>query len=128
MRDFHILKLAFITIVVVGALHFVAGAFYLYWTVAWFDYLMHFLGGLGGGLIIVWFVSSRRISPVSTILLSFVSVMFVGVLWEIFEYQNGITGATEGYALDTFHDLSMDALGVLVAGVIGIIRNLDVRS
>lgn len=41
--------------------------------------------------------------------------MAIGGAWEIFEYVNGITFSTEGYALDTIHDLIMDAVGVTFA-------------
>lgn len=120
MRNFSLLRLAFITILIMGILHFVAGAFYLYWTLDWFDYLMHFLGGLGGGLVVAWFVSDKNISTTQTFLIVFCSVMFVGVAWEVFEKVNDIAQSTEGYVLDTIHDLLMDGIGSLTAGFVGI--------
>ena len=118
-RNFSLLVAAFVIILIMGVLHFIAGAFYFYWTLGWFDYLMHFLGGLGGGLVVAWFVSDRNLSTTQTVVIVFCSVMLVGVVWEIFEKVNDIAQSTEGYALDTTHDLLMDALGSLVAGFFG---------
>jgi len=119
MRNFSLLVAAFVTILIIGFLHFLAGAFYLYWTLGWFDYLMHFLGGLGGGLVVAWYISDRNLSVTQTMFVIFCSVMFVGVAWEIFEKVNNIAQSTEGYTLDTIHDLLMDALGSVVAGLVG---------
>lgn len=119
MRKSNILHLAFATILALGILHFLAGAFYLYWTLGWFDYLMHFLGGLGGGLVAFWFVSNKNFSQLRFLVIIVVSVLLVGVAWEIFEYAYNIAQSTEGYVADTFHDLLMDALGALVAWRVG---------
>jgi hypothetical protein len=75
---------------------------------------MHFLGGLVIGVLVVWFfgIEDRR---ARTFILVFLSVMAVGIGWEIFEYINGLTDSTEKYELDIKHDLIMDALGAVVS-------------
>ena len=120
MRNILPLYLALASVVLLAGLHFIAGTFYLYWTVGWFDYLMHFLGGFGGGFVVVWFISNKNLSGVQIAIITFVSVMIVGVAWEIFEYVNGIAQSTEGYRADTFHDLLMDALGSLTAVLVSL--------
>lgn len=86
---------------------------------------MHFLAGLASGLVVIWFLFDSGIfykrSPTTfeSILWACVCLMIVGVAWEFFEYANGLTQSTEGYALDTIHDLIADFAGACSAGMIG---------
>ena len=110
-----------------AGLHFLANAFYLYWTYWWYDWMTHFLAGLAGGLAAYWAIlhsglwrrkSDAILLPVLAVLLC---LMTVGIAWEFFEYTNGITDAyEENYALDVTIDLIMDALGAILAVVIGV--------
>lgn len=52
-------------------------------------------------------------------LTALIFVMMIGVGWEFFELVNGLTQSTEGYALDTFHDVVSDFLGGVLAGFWG---------
>lgn len=96
-------------VVLLWVLDFIALTFYFYWTVGWYDYLMHFLGGVILGVLIIWIFRLRNISP--TFLTIFTLAVVVGGAWEIFEYINDITLSTQDYPIDTLTDLVMDALG-----------------
>lgn len=115
-------------IVVLGTLHFTAEAFYLYWTIWWFDNMVHLLAGFAGGFIIVWFLSDfisfhlKKNSNLNSVLIIIGSVLVVGIVWEIFEYINNITPYAEGYIFDTTLDLFFDLLGATLASVIGVKR------
>ena len=95
-------------------LNLLALAFYFYWTLSWYDYLMHFLGGLTLGVVMI---AVLRIESHSTrgFIILFLSVMVMGGVWEVVEYMADLTDSTEPYAIDTIKDLVMDALGGGVA-------------
>lgn len=106
------------TALLIAYLHFLANKYYLYFEFWWFDILMHFLGGVlvsGGAL---WWLKyevpifiRKKISP---FLFALVSITFVGMTWEIFEYITGMYYAVN-YSLDTTLDLLTDLVGMLVA-------------
>src|SRR3989344_5510547 len=57
MRKSSFLYTAFGVIVVIGALHFIAEAFYLYWTIWWLDIIVHLLAGFFrrvGDCVVFW--------------------------------------------------------------------------
>jgi hypothetical protein len=89
----------------------------LYWSLWWFDILMHFLGGLLIGLASAWsyvFVFKKGTSGlVRTTLLS---VLIVGIFWEIYEVYIGIQVTHEPYIWDTSVDIIMDLVGAYLAG------------
>ena len=114
MRKHSLLYAGLGLVILVWVLNFIALTFYFYWTVGWYDYLMHFLGGLSIGVLAIWALKIENRS-LKAFLVAFVSVMVVGVGWEIFEYLNGLTFSTESYKLDIAHDLIMDALGATTA-------------
>ena len=120
-------------VITFGALHFVAEKFYLYWTLWWFDNLIHLVAGFAGGLVIVWLLFAsdefnNRVSATFKVVLTVVaSVLVVGIAWEIFEYVNKITQTTESYALDTSLDLLFDVLGAVLASVAGVKRVFGTR-
>ena len=130
MKKHSHLYIAFGLVVVLGTLHFIATAFYFYWTLWWFDNLMHFLAGLTGGFIAVWFLFDSGIfykhppTVSESVLWALLFLVTVGIVWEIFEYVNGITQLFESYTVDTLADLFFDALGAILAGVIGAKRLL----
>jgi uncharacterized membrane protein YjdF len=120
-----LLALAFILVVLLGAVHFLASFFYLYWIVWWFDNVSHFLGGLMTGVLSFWVLRQfvfksyvLNIRGVLTIIL--VSVLVVGVGWEVFEkvfnIAEGVPG--ESYMIDTTVDLIADLLGGVAAAVL----------
>lgn len=119
-----LLYISFGLMILVATLHFLANAFYFYWSYWWYDWMMHFLAGLAGGMAAYWglfesgFWRRRGDKILLPILSVVVCLMIVGVAWEIFEFANGMTDSTEGYRLDTIHDLMMDAAGSLVAAIV----------
>ena len=104
--------------------HLIALAFYFYWTLWWFDIMMHFLGGIIGGFITIWFLFDSDIfythvpSGKETALLAFAVVLMVAVLWEVFEYKAGLTGSEPRYISDVFSDLAFGTLGATLAGMV----------
>ena len=126
MKKCSLLYVTFALVILLGFVHFVAESLYLYWTVWWLDNIVHALAGFTIGLFIIWFLFYSSIfykrSPtiLESILNALLYVIIIGIGWEIFEYVNGITQSTEGYTLDIVHDLIADALGAILAGIIGL--------
>ncbi|MBI2086972.1 MAG: hypothetical protein HYT69_02270 [Candidatus Zambryskibacteria bacterium] len=119
------LLLAFVSVIVVAGVNFVANFFYLYWTVWWFDNVTHFLGGLSMGLLWFWifnkffsFTEAPKLKSIIFIVL--ILVLAVGIGWEIFEYIFDIAnlGGGETYWQDTSRDLAADTLGAIAASLI----------
>ncbi|MBI5470698.1 hypothetical protein HY968_05295 [Candidatus Kaiserbacteria bacterium] len=91
----------------------------LYLSIWWWDIPAHFLGGLWAGFLGAWFFFNwkRRLSVLECALFAF----GVGILWEIFEYTNGVGGSVGpfmGYWADTIKDLVFDVIGGVTAGTI----------
>ncbi|MDB5266667.1 MAG: seg [Parcubacteria group bacterium] len=109
-------------------LHLLGSYLYLYWTAWWFDNLVHFTGGVGVGFFMVWLslysgiFGSELPSRKKIFFTSLFLTVVVGAGWELFEYANGLTQSTEGYALDTFHDLLADTFGGALAGFLAGIK------
>jgi len=106
--------------VVVAFLHKMALSFHLYWSVWWFDILLHFLGGVTIGVIalFVFFTSgyikypSRHQIVVLSIVLG--SVFIVGLVWELWELFAGFSNVIEDCG-DTITDLVVDLIGAVTA-------------
>ena len=120
MKQYLFLYTSFVLILLLGIVHFVADAFYLYWTIWWFDNLSHFLAGFSLGFfsLFIFYESGLlrdKLPFLKVVFISFIFVMILGGVWEIFEYANGLTESTEQYSLDVVHDLLSDALGAILA-------------
>ncbi len=89
----------------------------LYWSLGWYDIMMHFLAGLTIGVVVVWFLNPQGWS-LRSFLLVLMYVMVVSVAYEIFEYMNGLTLSTQEYPIDTTIDLVMDAIGAIFAAIV----------
>jgi hypothetical protein len=132
MKNNRLLFLILLAVVVVASLNYIAGIFYYYWTINWFDSLVHFLAGIAMGLFSIWIYFQSGIFKRSipekreAVIASIIFVIVVGVGWEFFEYTNGLTQSTESYSLDTMHDLISDILGALVAGGLAMHKKLYV--
>lgn len=111
MQGQKLLFISFVLIIMLGALHLLAGAFYFYWTVWWFDTFMHFLGGLSIGLFLLWLFKIKREWTV------LVLIFAVGAGWEAFEHIFGIANPSLGetYLEDTTFDLIADLFGAFIA-------------
>ncbi len=89
-----------------------------------FDSVMHFLGGATVGIFFLWlYFYSGLFAPAKRglkhfILLSIVSVVFIGVAWEIYELILGEAELRkEEYKPDLLLDFIMDFLGALFASL-----------
>ena len=73
----------------------------------------------------LWFVFQsgliKEVKPSlkNLILTTLISLLVVGVAWEVFEYVFEITGTTNDYTFDTSVDLIFDLLGAFLASSIG---------
>lgn len=112
----------FITIAVIGALHFSAMQFYLYWRFWWFDILTHFLFGLWTAISFLWlFFQSGLVNIIKNnknynLAVALLSPLIIGIMWEIFEYYFGIAVTdASNYIVDTTMDISLDLLGGFAA-------------
>ena len=111
----------FTLITTIALLHVSATNLFWYWKFWWFDIMMHFLGGLWVGLMSLWlyyfsgFNSHPRKEKKFVFLFSIISVLTIGIGWEVFEVliQSNLSN---GYWVDTTQDLIMDTLGALTAG------------
>lgn len=105
----------------IATLHFMANIYFLYWSVWWFDILMHFLGGLFIGASALWLlrfeVPPGLRTRIPVFITVFAVVLTVGVLWEVFEKITGAYNAIN-YTLDTATDIAMDVVGMLAAYLI----------
>lgn len=103
-----------ILFLLIGALDFLANKLYLYWTTWWMDVILHFLAGWVVSMTVILVLCglswlSRRHIIGSVIL----SVLAVGLLWELFELRFEITSLLDGavYWLDTSSDIFLDLFG-----------------
>lgn len=89
-----------------------------FFTVWWWDILVHFLGGLWVALAGVWLL--RLLGLRAPLLLQCLLLSFcVGVAWEVFEFVIGSYGSPfMSPALDTAKDLINDTLGGVLAAYI----------
>lgn len=92
----------------------------LYWKVWWLDIALHFLGGIWVVLLLFWFffysgyIGMPRVHSLFALFFgAILSVLFVGILWEWYEWILGTTFNIEGYWLDTFGDIASDIAGGL---------------
>ena len=117
MKYISVILVLLISLVV---LHALAIHFYFYWTIWWYDIMMHVLGGLAAGFITLAICTGRigeHVVPDGKLLL-YVALgsIFIGILWETYEYTTGVTFVTAGdYAFDTVADLLCDISGGLIA-------------
>ncbi len=120
-RDY-LLRVLAVLVCVIAVMHLLAISFHLYWTFWWYDIILHFLGGVFIGLLSLWlrffsgYFGTPRI-PARTRVFYFVgvSVLTIGIGWEVFERVLGHTWSVEGYWLDTILDVILDFLGGIVA-------------
>lgn len=101
-----------LSVTTLAVLHALALTFYLYWVYLWFDIPMHILGG---ATVALGYQSRFLISRAAPVLsfgfrATIVAVLFVGGLWEVYEYFVGPPMNT-GYVFDTTLDFAMDVVG-----------------
>lgn len=121
----------FVFLLLIFIFDFVGLAYDWYHTLWWFDIPMHIAGGAWVALAATYFLgryyfSVNRASGPIKILLTLVSVMTIGILWEIFEYfldvfvfgKYTLATVPKEIRTDSFYDLINDFLGAaLVLGI-----------
>ncbi len=110
-----LLKTLAYLIFIIFILHFLANKFYWYYSIWYFDMIMHFLGGfwLGLGVFYVFPPKENSINFIFKILLL---VLLVGVGWEVYEVLvNDVIARNPFNFLDTLSDIFFDLSGGLCA-------------
>ena len=103
--------------IVVAIIHWIASIYYFYYLVPNLDILMHFLGGLLIGLIILSLLFVRRLFGFAhthhgvVITTTLFGVLLIGLGWELFEVFFDMTAITRIDLFDTLLDLVMDSIG-----------------
>ena len=102
-------------IVFILTINFFANKFYWYYSIWYFDVIMHFLGGFWVGLAFLYLFPPKD-SPLGAIFITLLLVLTVGVLWEVFEILiNEIIAQNPFNVLDTASDIFFDLSGGLCA-------------
>ncbi len=121
-------------LLIVGILNELARAFNLYWRVAEYDSLLHFLGGAFAASLVLWlyFYSGIFYPPKRNfgrfLLISFLAITFIAVVWEIYELVLGEAKFNEfGYGFDTTLDFIMDFLGAFAICFYAYLRELEYK-
>jgi len=95
--------------------NFVANKFYWYSSVFYFDMIMHFMGGFWLSLAFIWLYNSSKLDDIH-ILKIMLSVLAIGVAWELFEIVVNHSLAKNPFdAMDTLSDLFFDLFGGVTA-------------
>jgi len=128
MRKTILIKLTAL-LYVITTFHLLALYFFWYWSIWWFDILLHFLGGVwvGGTALLILFLSKSDTRPLKTFtayLISFLAVLVIGTLWELFEFSldTFIIFQTNDIS-DTLSDIGADIAGGIFASLY-IVRKL----
>lgn len=111
--------LSFIILAVVRYMH-VAGLNGLYMEYWYYDIIMHFLGGVGVGLLTLAILNSFTPNLRHRRKLVILGAFVFGLGWEVFEIIYDIAGYalwTTPYYLDTLKDLANDSIGGAVASL-----------
>ncbi len=121
----------FALLFIVGILNYVATHFHLYWVVNEFDSLVHFLGGALVSMFFLWlYFFSGAFLPAKRnffyfLLISSLGVLFVSVVWEIYELLLGEASfAKTAYSYDTTLDFIMDFLGAYAVCLYAYLRKI----
>ena len=98
---------------------------HLYFLIRWLDIPMHILGGfcIAISALTLYFLPIRRVtsehSGMFIFTLSISTALFLGLVWEIYEYLADTVVVSYGDQVgDTLKDLFDDFLGSLIAGTL----------
>ncbi|NCS98796.1 hypothetical protein GW764_01270 [Candidatus Parcubacteria bacterium] len=106
--------------ILIAILHYISLELYLYWTISWFDILMHFLGGFLIAIFVILVLYSysdfESLKKHKIFLFSLIvgMTLVVGLGWELWEIFVGFTDAINDLG-DTILDIVMDVIGAFSA-------------
>jgi hypothetical protein len=115
-------------LIITGVLDLFSRKFYLYWTVWWVDMTVHFFGGISSAFAVIWLYSLtndlKNWNTTKLLRTILVGVIFIGIVWEVYELHFGITSLSDGvnYLTDTLSDLMMDTVG----GIFGFLLSRNI--
>ena len=122
-----ILTLLFTSLVSLSIINFLALKYSIYYTYLWFDMPVHILGGMSVafGYAALPFFNIHLSNKYTTLFHYVLFVLFIGLVWEIFEYIFGISIASplDDFVTDTFIDFVMDAIGAVLG--YGIVKRIS---
>ncbi len=84
--------------------------FHWYYSIWWIDMVMHFFGGAWVGLFFFYVFYTRKWFS-NKILIIILSVLLIGISYEVFEFFLGTISREPFDILDTLSDLFFDLLG-----------------
>lgn len=95
--------------------NFLANKFFWYYSIWYFDTIMHFLGGFWIGLVSLYIFSPQDVS-IKLILKVLLSIFCIGIGWEVYEILvNDVLAKNPFDRLDTLSDIFFDLFGGLCA-------------
>jgi len=109
---------------VIGALHIAALFFFWYWSIWWYDILLHALGGVWIGGMMLFFLSGREKNMSGSTILRFsvplLGVLIIGTFWEAFEWNidQVVLSYFQNDVVDTLSDIGADIAGALLSSVL----------
>lgn len=113
----NLFKISAYSVILLSLVNFIALKFYWYFSIWYFDMLMHFWGGLCVGFALMWLLFDENPDFSFKFILKIgLGVLFIGVSWEIFEILfNNIIAQNQFNALDSVSDIFFDLSGGLCA-------------
>lgn len=110
-------KISAYSVILLSLVNFIALKFYWYFSIWYFDMLMHFWGGLCVGFTLMWLLFNKNPDLSFKFILKIsLGVLVIGGLWEIFEILfNNIIAQNKFNALDSISDVFFDLSGGLCA-------------
>jgi hypothetical protein len=109
---------AILTTIIVCTIELISFYFHLFYSIMWFDMIMHFSGGFLVALLALTIVTyyKQDLSYGQILFWGIITAFLIGVLWEVYELYEGITvWGSFGYWGDNGMDVTMDTFGGLVA-------------
>lgn len=107
---FRLYALAALFAIAASVTHVLAIYYSLYWSLEWFDFIVHALAGgmvgLVSYLVASWVFAHRFAMPAACLLL-----IGVGIAWEVFELVMQMSIIEPGFVSDTLQDLLADIIG-----------------
>lgn len=126
MHRFFLYALAIAVALGVASLHLLAIEHSLYWTFRWLDTPMHLLAGLVIGIGMGILLTSRMWRGRRFFFGVIAATLIIGTVWEIIEYEAGVSSIEPYFALDTLKDYVNDVIGALLGALL--VQKLYVRS